>query len=353
MPRGTFVVPLAQPAGRLARNLLDPDIKMDEAFLKEQDRRRKARLNDQIYDVTAWSLPLMFDVEVVASDRVTAVEAARCRARRGPLPAAPAQVPAGTIGFLMPWGSGAARPPPKRCAKASASSPPTRRSARRPAVHRSAPPSSASPATPEGVGGDAPEDRAEAWRRARADHRDVDRGGDLARQRPDRLAACAARAAGLGRAGVEPLGRLGALHARAALRRQQVTAMRTATLQNYDMKDYDVLVLPSGSYNFSDDALRRLKDWIRNGGTLITLAEATRWASRDQRRSAVDRSAVSRRLAAEGCAGDAGRRIGRAGRRRGRRLRSEAGHHANPSTSRRRSSPNASSRRISPARCCG
>ena len=67
-------MPLAQPAGRLARNLLDPDIKMDEAFLKEQDRRRKARLPDQIYDVTAWSLPLMFDVDVVASDRVTSVK---------------------------------------------------------------------------------------------------------------------------------------------------------------------------------------------------------------------------------------------------------------------------------------
>jgi hypothetical protein len=48
------------------------------------------------------------------------------------------------------------------------------------------------------------------------------------------------------------------------------------------MSDYDVLVLPSGNYNFSDDGLRRLKDWIRNGGTLITLAEATRWASRDR-----------------------------------------------------------------------
>ena len=43
-----------------------------------------------------------------------------------------------------------------------------------------------------------------------------------------------------------------------------------------------MLVLPSGTYNFSDDGLRRLKDWIRNGGTLITLAEATRWAARDR-----------------------------------------------------------------------
>jgi hypothetical protein len=63
---------------------------------------------------------------------------------------------------------------------------------------------------------------------------------------------------------------------------QRVTAMRTSTLQNYNMSDYDVLVLPSGNYTFSDDALRRLKDWIRNGGTLITLAEASRWASRDR-----------------------------------------------------------------------
>jgi hypothetical protein len=63
---------------------------------------------------------------------------------------------------------------------------------------------------------------------------------------------------------------------------QRVTAMRTATLQNYDMKDYDVLVLPSATYTFSDDALRRLKDWIRNGGTLITIAEASRWAARDR-----------------------------------------------------------------------
>ena len=68
---GTLIVPLAQPAGRLARNLLDPDVKMDDAFLKEQDRRRRERLPDQIYDVTAWSLPLAFDVEVVPAESVT------------------------------------------------------------------------------------------------------------------------------------------------------------------------------------------------------------------------------------------------------------------------------------------
>ena len=71
-PAGTFVVPVAQPGARLLRNLLDPHVAQPDAFVKEQERRRKKRLGDQIYDVTAWSLPLAFDVEVVASDRATA-----------------------------------------------------------------------------------------------------------------------------------------------------------------------------------------------------------------------------------------------------------------------------------------
>ena len=39
---------------------------VDEAFLKEQERRRKKKLGDEFYDVTAGSLPLMYNVEAVA-----------------------------------------------------------------------------------------------------------------------------------------------------------------------------------------------------------------------------------------------------------------------------------------------
>ena len=44
---------------------MEPHIPQPEAFLKEQERRRQKRLPDQIYDITAWSLPLVFDVDVV------------------------------------------------------------------------------------------------------------------------------------------------------------------------------------------------------------------------------------------------------------------------------------------------
>ena len=280
MPRGTFVVPLAQPAGRLARNLLDPDIKMDEAFLKEQDRRRKARLNDQIYDVTAWSLPLMFDVEIVASDRLTSAKLRDVRAG-DPLLSAPAQVPAGTIGFLMPWGSGAAAAAAEALAQGVSiiTTDEAFKHNGRPytigtAFIRLA-------ANTEGA--------------AAAIHKIAQKhGAELvpitSTWTEEGISLGSGRTASLRAPRVlmawdAPVSSLSAGWARYTLEQrfgQKVTIMRTATLQNYDMKDYDVLVLPSGTYNFSDDALRRMKDWIRNGGTLITLAEATRWASRDR-----------------------------------------------------------------------
>ncbi len=105
-PAGSYVVPLAQPAKRLVRTLLDPAVPMDPAFLKEQERRRKKRLPGEIYDVTAWSLPLLFNVECVgvASD----VEGAFTPVVAG------AARPGGVTGeharlaYLAPWGTSAA-----------------------------------------------------------------------------------------------------------------------------------------------------------------------------------------------------------------------------------------------------
>lgn len=67
IPAGSYHIPVAQPAGRLARVLLDRDVKMDEPFVKRQLARNAERLPDEIYDVTSWSLPLAFGVTCLAS----------------------------------------------------------------------------------------------------------------------------------------------------------------------------------------------------------------------------------------------------------------------------------------------
>ena len=280
MPRGTFVVPLAQPAGRLVRNLLDPDIKMDDAFLKEQDRRRKVRLSDQIYDVTAWSLPLMFDVEIVASDKLTGAKTVDVGAAE-PAPAPAAALPAGTLGFLMPWGSGAAATAAEALGQGIRI-----QTMDEGFTH-------AGRKYPIGTAfvrlSDSPDGAAAKLQPIAAKHGAelvpiaetwTEEGTSLGSSRSARL-----KTPRVLLAWDSPASTLSAGWARYVLEQrfgQRVTAMRVPSLQNYDMRDYDVLVLPSGNYNFSDDALRRLKDWIRSGGTLITIAEASRWAARDK-----------------------------------------------------------------------
>ncbi|MFO7653589.1 MAG: M14 family zinc carboxypeptidase [Candidatus Krumholzibacteriia bacterium] len=64
LPAGTLIVAGRQPEGYLAAALLDLDPRVpDETLRKErQELLRKGR--SRMYDVTAWSLPLMLDLEV-------------------------------------------------------------------------------------------------------------------------------------------------------------------------------------------------------------------------------------------------------------------------------------------------
>ncbi len=63
-PAGSFVVSLTQPASTLAHVLIEPHFDMDPEFLAEQKRREARRLDTEFYDLTAWSLPLLFGVPV-------------------------------------------------------------------------------------------------------------------------------------------------------------------------------------------------------------------------------------------------------------------------------------------------
>ncbi|HJN50348.1 MAG: M14 family metallopeptidase [Pseudomonadales bacterium] len=67
--KGTYVVPLAQPTQRLIKVLLDVNIDMEDEFISEQERRRTKNLDHEMYDVTAWSLPLMFNLQAIPCGR--------------------------------------------------------------------------------------------------------------------------------------------------------------------------------------------------------------------------------------------------------------------------------------------
>ena len=55
-----------------------------------------------------------------------------------------------------------------------------------------------------------------------------------------------------------------------------VTAIDASDLGRINWSDYDVLVLPSGRYNFGDNVLQDLRAWVRSGGNLIAIDNALR-----------------------------------------------------------------------------
>ena len=277
LPAGTYVMATAQPAGRLLRNLMDPDTPQPEQFVKEQDRRRKKRLPDQIYDITAWSLPLAYDVEVVASGAPVNV-----RSTTLPAPAPVATLAAAKVGYLIPWGAGAAE-----------------------AVVE---------ALQTGIRVRTSDEAFTLGERRYPIGTAIIRSSDNGANLPARLGAIVARCGieavpvdsgyvddgiSLGSDQVVPLKAPRVLlawdsptqstsagWARYTLERryrQPVTAVRMNSLGRLDLSRFDVVVLPAGDYStiLSGEALRRVKDWVSAGGTLITLGEASRWAARE------------------------------------------------------------------------
>jgi hypothetical protein len=278
IPAGAFTVSLAQPAGRLARNLLDAHTPMDAAFLAVQEERRKRRQPDQIYDVTAWSLPLLWDVDALPSATPLTVRTTPF----APAPVAATALPAAKLGYLIPW-------------NASAATAVTRALADGVKV-------SFSPAAFT-LGG-------RSYTKGTAIVRVHENSAEALRTLATHTRAAGAEVVGIDSAFTEagislgsnqvfalvsprvllawdvPTQSLSAGWARYVLEQrygQRVSAIRTGTIGRADLAQYDVIVLPSGSYSaaLSADQVRRLKDWVSAGGTLITIAEASRWAGRE------------------------------------------------------------------------
>ncbi|MEP6782805.1 MAG: hypothetical protein ABI983_03985, partial [Acidobacteriota bacterium] len=279
IPAGAYIVSNAQPTARMLRNLLDPKTEQSADFIKKQEERRKMRLNDQIYDITAWNLPMLFDVETVTSPVAITVKSTMLPSQYdAPMPARP--VPASKVGYLMPWGSAA--------------------------VALSA------EALKQGIRiysvGGAFTHNGRAYGIGTAFIRNLGNPADL----NAKLSALATKhgaelvpidstwvddgtslgsndAAALKAPRVllvwdTPTATLSAGWTRYVLERRfgvGVTAVRAGSLGRANFNDYDVIVLPSGNFSSSinEALLSRMKDWLRAGGTLITLADASRWAT--------------------------------------------------------------------------
>jgi len=273
---GAFVVPLDQPLGRLARALLERGASMGPAFEKEQERRDAKRLPDEIYDITAWSLPLLFGAParpLQALPRGLVME-----------PVKPGSLPAGSVAgdgkvaFLLPWEGGASARALARLlregVKVSVASKPFtlagRQYERGTIVIRRA-----------GNGDNLQERLAEAARETGAsfvgtDTGYVDRGIDLGSTNVFPL-----KAPRIALAWDTPTAAFSAGDLWYALELYfgyPVSVVRTSTLARAELSRFDVIILPDswergGSYAavLGEEGVKRLASWVGEGGVLVAV----------------------------------------------------------------------------------
>jgi Zinc carboxypeptidase len=289
IPAGAFLATNAQPTARLLRNLLDAHTSQDEAFVKEQDRRRRLRLSDEIYDITAWSLPLVFDVEVVTAPAALTVKSSPVPAPAGRTlvdgsqPRSGATLPAAKVGYILPWGSATAAAVEealKAGIRVRQAGKPFTLAGRRFEIGAAIVRLSENGANlASRLGPILAKHDAEA---VPIDTGYQDEGISLGSQnvvalKPPRVllawdAPTQAQSAGWTRYVLER--RFGI----------PVTAVRVSSIERTDLNDFDVIVLPSGTFGplAGEQALGRLREWLRGGGTIVTMADGSRWAAGDR-----------------------------------------------------------------------
>ena len=275
---GTFIVPMDQPTHRFVRNLLDPDVPMDEEFVQRQIDRRARRESDEIYDLTAWSQSLLWDVEVLVSDDPTGAAGVVVSKNNNPTNTV---LPEAGVGYLMPWGT----------STASAVAEALRDGIRVRAA-----------GAEFTLGG-------REYAVGTAIVRTAENDANLQQQLGRIASAHGAEVVPIDDSYVEEGASLGSNSVR-ALRSPRVllvydspgqtnsvgfaryvleqryaqptVAVRASSLGRANLADYDVIVFPSGNYSSAVNSgmVQELRNWMSNGGTMITMAASTGWAIR-------------------------------------------------------------------------
>ena len=276
-PAGSYVIPLTQPSKRLIRTLLDANVPMEEPFLKEQERRRRRRLPDEIYDVTAWSVPLQYNVEAIASGEVT----------QGSFePVQPGTPPGKVIGqsatlaYLVPWGTQAAGRFLSAALRANIKLHSTDKGF---AQNGRKYPNGTLIIKVKENSADLAASLQKLAAASGADVYSTDTGWVDDGVNFGSRYVFAVPKPSIALAWDRPTGASSAGHTRFVLERQfgyPVTPVRTQSLASGNLSRFDVLILPDSGpgdgYNavIGANGLRRIKDWVSGGGTLIGIGGA-------------------------------------------------------------------------------
>ncbi|WOJ97175.1 M14 family zinc carboxypeptidase [Congregibacter brevis] len=273
----SLVINLDQPAKRFLRTLMDRETPMDPQFVAEQERLNDKNLPDEMYDITAWSLPMLLNVESVSCKQRVTTNAKVIEPGVVPTPDLPTKA---TVAYIVPWGERSAIQLLSHALRDGLAV----KSSDRSFVHGGA-------TYPGGSliidVADNPESLHESLvayvkktqaRVVAVDDSWVTDGPSFGSRKVVRM-----NAPRIALAWDEPTNSYSAGNFRFVVERQfdyPVTAVRVEQLRKADLSRYQVLVLPDSSDGYADalgeKGVARIRDWVERGGVLISLARATR-----------------------------------------------------------------------------
>ncbi|MBA6390661.1 peptidase M14 [Colwellia sp. BRX10-3] len=277
---GAYFIDTAQPKGRFVRTTFTQQVDMSSAFVKEQERRRARKLDDEIYDVTGWSLPLMFDVDIDSCSK--AVKVANHLIESNDKLIGKVINPNATVAYLIPWGDMAAG----RFLTAALQQNITLKSADKAFTLEDNQKFTAGTLIIEKRSND--DDLAtkiiEIAKNTGAQVQGVNSSWVTQGPSFGSSNTVTMSAPKIAMAWDNPVSSLSAGNTRFVIERQfnyPVTAIRTQTLKSADLSNYQVLILPSGDYKeiLGVSGADNIKQWVKRGGVLITLGRATQFAA--------------------------------------------------------------------------
>tara|TARA_R110000868_G_scaffold188581_3_gene431375 strand:- start:3719 stop:6412 length:2694 start_codon:yes stop_codon:yes gene_type:complete len=289
---GAYYIDTAQPRGKFVKTTFTQQVDMSANFLKEQERLRARNLSDQIYDITGWSLPLMFNVDTNACGKEVDVASSIVKAD-SPLQGSVTHADA-KVAYLVPWGDMAAG----RFLTAALQAGLSIKSADQAFVLEGKthfPAGSLiieTKANAQGLSAVVQKLAQQSGAQVvGVDSSWVTDGPSFGSEHTAHMLAPK-----IAMAWDEPTNSLSAGSTRFVIERQfnyPVTAIRSDRLARADLSAYQVLILPAGNYAdaLGNSGISNIKEWVKQGGVLLTLGSATRFAAE------ADLLAVQRELA--------------------------------------------------------
>ncbi len=284
VPQGSYLIEAAQPRQNLIRALLEPETPVPEEFLEKARERVDRGENPRFYDITAWSLPLLFDLEAWGSISSARLETEAVE--EDPVPEGAGEVPRAEYGWLIDGSQTGAMAALHRL---------TREGYRAAVANRDFEINGDTHArgTVILLAGNNPDSLEESLAAVAEDYelqlRGVDEGRTSGGELPalgaaDTFDVKEANIALLAEQPVHPHSFGWAWHSLDAAWEIPSTVLRVESVSGTRLERFDTLVIPDTfsaaalAERLGESGIERLKQWVRDGGNLVVIGNGVEFA---------------------------------------------------------------------------